>query len=102
VLLAFAAFWAACAPIRVHRTARDVPRDPVQVSRWTAILWDFEPLSSPVNLNERCNSPWDTVSSGVSTGQAWIRGLTLGIYTPSQIKVVCETPKPPKEEDEQN
>ncbi len=81
--------------IRSGRAPGDVP--PGWEDRWHhGVVFGLNELPGPIPLDALCPDGWSEVDAAIDPIQSIVALLTLGVYTPTTISVVCAEPNAPK------
>ena len=93
LLLAAAMLSVGCAATTVHsgRPPRDVA--PGYEERWhSAFLWGTVPLGPPYDMARICPAGWAQVTVARDPFTLLVGVVTLFVYSPSRVTVVCALP----------
>lgn len=78
-----------CYHATVHTAAPDTPTMPNPKAQWKHGWIEGLVPPSPVNGTEECPNGVARVETELSFVNGLVRVLTLGIYTPMTVKVIC-------------
>ncbi len=86
-----------CATTTVHSGRPPLDLAPGYQERWhSAFLWGAVPASGPYDLARICPSGWSQVTVARDPFTLLAGAITLFIYSPSRISVVCALPGEPE------
>lgn len=86
-----------CAATTVHSGRPPLDLAPGYDERWqSAFLWGAVPLSGPYDLAKICPNGWSQVTLGRDPLTLLAGVLSLFIYSPSRVTIVCAGPGGPK------
>lgn len=66
-----------------------LPPGPVGYEEGWATSWVFALVPTRIDATGVCDGPWAQVETQQSFGNGLVSLLTLGIYTPHEVRVVC-------------
>jgi hypothetical protein len=91
LVLVAAAFFPACFPTTVRSGRPAMPS--TETTTWHhAFLFGLVEASGPYVLDEICPQGWSEFYTEIPAAAGVLRVLTLGLYTPGQVRIVCAAP----------
>lgn len=89
-------FLSSCAQVSVRRVRESRGHPPSDSSTPAyrmhhSVVWGFISLSDPINLDEECPNGWEKIVTRVNWYEFLLRVVTLNLYSPQDIGVVCNS-----------